>query len=467
MIDRGGAMARTREDLIDTCALAVRVAAVVVCSIGLLITGASTALAAAPTYDLQGTWSSGPLEGGVRQPANGTQVVTQMNMTTGEFSGHSEVNGTQFELKGVESGTALEYTQTEGSYVAHDKVPMLSVLPDGNVGGNGSFEAGEFWMEDISSSTTAEKEAKEKQAKEKEAKEKAEKENARKATVEVTCTINTDGSKPSTCTAQVGGANPAAVPTGTVRFSTTLGSFLGSDTCTLARGSGNTAFCAVEYAPPPEKSIIGTELPIKAAYSGDSNYGAAEGAFKLHQMGIQAEEFEDERINREACEADNDTTVEVNEKTDEVTVPYNAPGEGVAQAAAEAVNESLGGALGGGALAVRFSPAVALASAVDGEGGPFTPITKSCIASLTLKAEGAKKASLTDAFAAKKKPGKGKPKKAKVTIAKANVKVAHAGPVKLHIRLNKAGKKLLALMKRKHKHAHITIKLQFVPPHAK
>jgi hypothetical protein len=112
----------------------------------IFLAGASAASAAAPTYNLQGTWTSGPLSGGVRQPANGTQTVTQMDMTTGAFSGHSVVAGVSFELAGTESGSAVEFTQTEGSYVAHDKIPALSILPDGNIGGNGSFEAGEFWM---------------------------------------------------------------------------------------------------------------------------------------------------------------------------------------------------------------------------------------------------------------------------------------------------------------------------------
>ncbi|GEM_PF-2185415 len=36
-------------------------------------------------------------------------------------------------------------------------------------------------------------------------------------------------------------------------------------------------------------------------------------------MRIEATEFEDERINREACDALENTTVDVNEKTGEVT----------------------------------------------------------------------------------------------------------------------------------------------------
>src|SRR5271166_4982930 len=74
---------------------------------------ASAASAAAPTYNLQGTWSSGPLSGSVRQPANGTQIVTQMNMTTGAFSGTAEVDGDHFKLAGTESGNSVEFTQTQ------------------------------------------------------------------------------------------------------------------------------------------------------------------------------------------------------------------------------------------------------------------------------------------------------------------------------------------------------------------
>ena len=91
----------------------------------------ANAAAAPPTYNLQGTWTSGPLSGGVRSPANGTQTVTQMDMTTGAFSGHSVVEEIPFELSGTESGSAVEFTQTEGGYTAHDKIPALSILPDG------------------------------------------------------------------------------------------------------------------------------------------------------------------------------------------------------------------------------------------------------------------------------------------------------------------------------------------------
>jgi hypothetical protein len=274
----------------------------------------------------------------------------------------------------------------------------------------------------------------------KEAKEKKEKEAAgkRKSAVEVTCTINVDGSKPSTCTAQVGdatGGSPVEVPTGSVKFSTTLGSFLGGDTCTLAHSSsGNTSFCVVEYAPPPGVSIIETELPIKAAYAGDSNFSPGEGAFKLKEMGIEAEEFEEKRINDESCTADDGTTADVDATTGDVTVSYTAPGPGTVETQIDS---------GAGGTAASASPDAA-----------------SCTADITLALGGASASSYraaTSKAQGKAKKGKGK----QTTIAKANVKVKHAGLLKLHIPLNRAGKKFLGQIKRKHEHAHVTLRLQF------
>jgi hypothetical protein len=337
--------------------------------------------------------------------------------------------------------------------------------------GDGTFRVSEDTTKEQEEAAAKGKEATAKEKTEKEEKEKKEKETGkRKSAVEVTCTINLDGSKASTCTAQVADAtagSPVEVPTGSVKFSTTLGSFLGSDTCTLARStSGNTSFCVVQYAPPPGQSIIETELPIKAAYSGDANFSPGEGAFKLQEMGIEATEFEDERINREACDALDNTTVDVDEKTGEVTIPYTAPEPGSAQATIEDHDQIFGEA-GSGGLALRGPLPQTPASIADDEGAaPSSPISKECEAKLTLAPEGAKKASLSapPALLAKKRSKKQKGKKGKpkgTTIAKANIKLKHAGPVKLHIRLNKAGRKLLALSKREHKHAHVTIKLQF------
>ena len=439
--------------------------------------------AAAPTYNMVGTWTTGYRSGSTLDEQNGTWDITTMNMSTGAFSGTAEIEGTQFTLTGTESGAEVQQELTEGGYAAQDAY-SLSVLSSGHVGtDNGTFNGGEFWAELTGPAVEPGKKAEEEAAKEKEAatakekaekeaKEKKEKETAgkRKSAVEVTCTINVDGSKPSTCTAQVGdatGGNPVEVPTGSVKFSTTLGSFEGGDTCTLAHSSsGNTSFCVVQYAPPPGQSIIETELPIKAAYAGDSNFNPGEGAFKLKEMGIEATEFEDERINREACDALDNTTVNVDEKTGEVTIPYTAPEPGSAQAQIEG-HEQIFGETGSGGFALRGSLPQTPASIADDESAaPSSPISKECEAKLALAPEGAKKASLSAPLAllAKKSSKKHKGKKGKpkgTTIAKATIKIEHAGAVKLHVRLNKAGRKLLALSKREHKHAHVTIKLQF------
>ncbi len=233
------------------------------------------ALAQSPTYNLQGTWTSGPLSGGVRQPANGTQVVTQMNMTTGAFSGHSEVDGTQFELAGTESGSAVEFTQHEGSYTSHDKIPALSILPDGNIGGNGSFEVEEFWMEVTSSSTgptNAEKEAKEKEAAQK-AKEEAEKTKRPSATM-VTCNYEFATSE-NTCVASVGdaGAGTPVTPTGTVTFTTTSGGFSGAScSVTPESTSPSIASCTLVY------QTANSGLPeITVTYGGDARHTGSVG----------------------------------------------------------------------------------------------------------------------------------------------------------------------------------------------
>jgi hypothetical protein len=550
-------MGRAREGFLDTRGLGGRGVVVLACLVGVLgigATAAATASAALPEFNLLST------------PATGEEgtTISQMNMTTGVFSGTSLISGEHFTVTGTESGNKAESTLTwieDPSYQSFD-TDYYEILPDGNIGGAGSFHdtngteesytqeltahdatvssstavtctpsgstdtctatvtgsggtptgnatfsvsSGSFSGEDacmlsagscsvtylppsgasatvaadysgdgtfrVSDGSTAPTSS-EAATKEKETKEKQEKESARKATVAVTCTINIDGSSPSTCTAQVGGAGSAA-PTGTVRFSTTLGSFLGSDICTLAKGdlSGNTSSCTVQYAPPPGQSIIGTELPIKGAYSGDSNYNPAEGAFKLQQMGIQAEEFEDERINHEACEADENITAEINEKKYEVTLPYTAPGDGTVQASMQTLGSGLGsstpGPGQGGSLLASPPPALTWASIADDTTAPSSSISKDCEAKVTLALGGAKTSSAggLDALAvanAAKKSGKKKSKKTKkVTIAQANVKVAHAGKVELHIHLNKAGKKLVAEMKRTHKRAHVTLILLF------
>jgi hypothetical protein len=294
-------------------------------AIGLLasLVVASAAFAAAPTYNLQGTWTSGPLSGGVRQPANGTQTVTQMNMTTGVFSGHSEVDGVQFELAGVESGSAVEFTQTEGSYTAHDKIPALSILPNGNIGGNGSFEAGEFWMEVTSSSTgpsPAEKEAKEKEAAKK-AQEEAEKAKRPSATM-VTCNYEFATSE-NTCVASVGdaGAGTPVTPTGTVTFTTTSGGFSGASCSVVPEStSPSIASCTLVY------ETANSGLPeITATYGGDARHTGSAGHTQF--LGAGSEEGTAETPPGKPGEYPNEIELGLNVPTSGTTV------EGVAQGA--------------------------------------------------------------------------------------------------------------------------------------
>ncbi len=245
---------------------------------------ASVASAAAPTYDLQGTWASGPLVGGVRQAANGTQTVTQMNMTTGEFSGTSVVDGINFTLTGTENGSAVTFSQTEGGYASHDVIPSLSILSNGNIGGNGSFEAGEFWME-VTSSSTSEGPAKEKQAKEeaeKKAKEEAEKSAKRPTATTVTCNYEFATSE-NTCVAEVGdaGAGTPVTPTGSVTFTSTSGAFSGAN-CSLAPTSGSPSVgsCTLVY------QTANSSLPeITASYGGDARHSASSGRTQFLGMG--------------------------------------------------------------------------------------------------------------------------------------------------------------------------------------
>jgi hypothetical protein len=101
-------------------------------------------------------------------------------MTTGESSGTSEFGeGDDFVVQVVESGSSVKFTQSQSGYTTHDEVPELSIEPNGHIGGNGTFEAGGFWMEVTSSTVPPNKEA---EAKEKKAKEEAA--AAKKATEE-------------------------------------------------------------------------------------------------------------------------------------------------------------------------------------------------------------------------------------------------------------------------------------------
>jgi len=231
---------------------------------------ADAAAAEAPSYNLLGSWSTGYLNGeGNREPANGTYTVTQMNMSSGAFSGTAEVEGTPFVMEGVESGSLVQDTLKEGGYTAYDTL-HLSILGSGHLGGNGTFnsvgysESGSgFWAEQTTSAKSSEEEAAKK-------KEEAEKAAKRPTGTSVVCDYEFATSE-NTCVASVGdgGTGTPVTPTGTVTFTTTSGGFTSGASCSLAPTPGSPAVgsCTLVY------ETADSGLPsITATYGGDARH---------------------------------------------------------------------------------------------------------------------------------------------------------------------------------------------------
>jgi hypothetical protein len=302
-----------------------RVAVGIVVGLLAVLLLASTAFAAAPAYDLQGTWISGYLTGGVREAPNDTFSITSMNMTTGVLSGTSEFDdGQHFTVEGVESGSSVTFTQTEGGYTAHDEVPELSIEPDGNIGGNGTFEGGGFWME-VTSSTVSSKAKEEEKSKEeaaKKAKEEAEKSAKRPSATMVTCNYEFATSE-NTCVAVVGdaGTGTPVTPTGSVTFTTTSGAFSGAS-CSLAptSTSPSVANCTLVY------ETANSGLPeIAATYGGDARHTPSVGHTQF--LGAGSEEGTAEAPPGKPGEYPNEIDLGFEVPTNGTTV------EGVAQGA--------------------------------------------------------------------------------------------------------------------------------------
>lgn len=223
---------------------------------------------AAASYNMSGAWSNGylgPKE--ERAEANGSYDITSMDMATGAFSGTAE-------------GSLAHYTLVleGGGYTAYDTL-HLSLLPDGHLGGNGTFnsvgysESGSgFWAEqNATSGEEPGKKSKEEEAKKKEEAEKAKRPSA----TSVSCNYEFATSE-NTCVAQVGdaGAGTPVTPTGTVTFTTTSGGFSSGATCTLAPtpGSPSIASCTLVY------ETINSGLPaITATYGGDARHTPSAG----------------------------------------------------------------------------------------------------------------------------------------------------------------------------------------------
>jgi hypothetical protein len=295
-----------------------------------------SALAAAPTYNMVGTWTTGYRSGSTLDEQNGTWDITTMNMSTGAFSGTAEIEGTQFTLTGTESGAEVQQELTEGGYAAQDAY-SLSVLSSGHVGtDNGTFNGGEFWAELTGPAVEPGKKAKEEEkAKEeaaKKAKEEAEKSAKRPSATSVTCNYEFATST-DTCTAQVADAGPAPaiVPTGTVTFTNTgAGGFPYGTTCTIAASASapGVPFCSVIFLGG------GSGLPmITASYGGDSHHSPSDGSTSFAQFGPPEETGEEfafggpdqfpETVTVETEVPAEGTTVDgtINEQTGEETNP--------------------------------------------------------------------------------------------------------------------------------------------------
>ena len=289
------------------------------------------ALAAAPTYNMTGTWTTGYANGSEREEQNGTWDITTMNMATGTFSGTAEIEGEKFTLTGEESGATVhqELVLEGGGYSSQD-IYTLSVLSSGNVGtNNGTFAGGsrEFWAELTGPAVEPGKKAKEEEkAKEeaaKKAKEEAEKSAKRPSSTMVTCNYEFATSE-NTCVAEVGdaGTGTPVTPTGTVTFTTTSGGFTSGATCSLAptSTSPSVANCMLVY------QTANSGLPeITATYGGDARHTGSAGHTQF--LGAGSEEGTAETPPGKPGEYPNEIELGLNIPTNGTTV------EGVAQGA--------------------------------------------------------------------------------------------------------------------------------------
>jgi hypothetical protein len=123
----------------------------------------------------------------------------------------------------------------------------------------------------------------------------------------VQCTISTVAPETSTCTAQVAGYGSSHLvsPTGSVSFSATSGTV--GTSCVLAAtpGSPGISSCTVSYVPSATLSP-GIPPPVRAHYSGDSNFGPSSGASSYVPYSVVL--FEDESVTEDTEVSDGGTS---------------------------------------------------------------------------------------------------------------------------------------------------------------
>lgn len=230
-----------------------------VCLLGACLLGAclaapaSASAAELPEFNLLG------LDGGTD--------ITQMNMTTGEFSGTAEISGENFSVTGTETGNKSQSVYTlQGGGEAYESTnyDTYEINALGNVGIEGSFEDTDGHHEQY----TGEIEEPE-------------------ATVASSTTISCSGGTEHVyiCTAAVAasgnnGGN-SGQPTGNLTFTTSAGSALSANQCVLVSGS-----CNVEVTPPA--SGASAAATITAVYSADSTFRVSKGSTTLCGTGPMA-----------------------------------------------------------------------------------------------------------------------------------------------------------------------------------
>jgi hypothetical protein len=174
-------------------------------------------------------------------------TISRMNMTTGEFSGTSEIEREHFTVTGTESGNKSESVlKLEGGGYESFDTNYYEILPDGNIGGPGSFHDTNGTKESYTSETS----------------------NPAATVSSSTSIACTPSGSTDTCTATVSGAG--GTPTGNATFSASSGSFSGEAACVLSGGS-----CLVTYLPP-----AGETPDVKAVYSGDGTFRVSEDTTK-------------------------------------------------------------------------------------------------------------------------------------------------------------------------------------------
>ena len=186
---------------------------------------------------------------------NGGSDITQMNMSTGEFSGTAEIDGEHFTIEGTETGheSTSVFTWIEEPAYKSTNTDFYEILANGNVGGEGSFSdtkgTHETYFGEID-----------------------EPEATVPSKVSLSCT-NTDMNFTAySCTATVAGSG--GVPTGNITMSASSGSFPSASQCVLTAGS-----CSVSYQTPA--TGLASPITLTAVYSADATFKGSQGTGTL------------------------------------------------------------------------------------------------------------------------------------------------------------------------------------------